>query len=138
MPTWIEFHDSTLVALNRAGADVEILLEAYVHRWETNGKTWQGTGWMQPVRITVSKVVGESVTLGLPIGVSQGRLQLGAVNHDNVLQLPLTASEPTNLRLQLVSAEVLEFAGRAIRVEAAGEARYVEDLPPDLWPGDAG
>lgn len=137
MATWIEFHDSALVALNHTGADLEVVLNAYVHRWDTLGDRWTGTGWLQPVRILMSDVGGRSVAPVLPIDISDGRLRVGAVTHD-LVPLPFKGSHAINLWLQLTNADVLEFVGRGVAIDAVGEARYVEDLPADLRPKDAG
>jgi hypothetical protein len=43
-----------------------------------------------------------------------------------------------SLWLQLTNADVVEFVGRGVYIDVGGEARFVEDLPADLRPGDAG
>ena len=48
--------------------------------------------------------------------------------------LPFNASDATSLWLQLMNADIVEFVGRGVRIEAVGEARFVEDLPADLRP----
>ena len=44
LATWLEFHDSTLAAVNYTATDIEVVLDAYVHRWETKGDSWLGSG----------------------------------------------------------------------------------------------
>jgi hypothetical protein len=102
VPCWLEFHDSTLRSLTQTNAAVHIVLDAYVHRWETDGQTWRGTGWEQPVRITVSKMDGRLAAPVLPAELAAGRLLVGAAIYDNLVRLPLDAAEPFNLRLELV------------------------------------
>jgi hypothetical protein len=136
--TWIEFHDSILAAVNHIGADVEIVLDAYVLRWEASGNVWTGTGWTQAVRIRLSGIRDRSVVPLLPTDISDGHLRVGTATHDNLVPLPFEAADAINLWLQLSNSEVLEFAGRGVQIDAVGEARFVEDLPLDLRPGQDG
>jgi hypothetical protein len=138
VPTRIEFHDSTLKGCEQFGADVEIGLDAYVHRWNMVDGAWRGTGWVQPVRVLVSNVVGPWVAPVTRVDISSGRLRVGDVIHDNTVELPFVASDSIEVWLQLASSEVVELAGLAVRIEPVGEARYVEDLPDELRPGHAG
>jgi hypothetical protein len=138
LTTWLEFHDSTLATVNYTANDVEVVLDAYVHRWETLGASWTGTGWMRPVRILISDVGGGPIARVLPIDISDGRLRVGTITHDNLVRLPFNASDAISLWLQLTNADVVEFIGHAVHIDAVGEARFVEDLPDDLRPGDAG
>jgi hypothetical protein len=137
LTTWLEFHDSTIAAVNHTSRNVEIVLNAYVHRWDAEGDSWTGTGWMQPVRILIGDVDG-SIAPVLPIGISDGRLAVGTITHDGLVRLPLKTSDATRLWLQLTNADVVEFIGRAVQIDVFGEARFVEDLPADLRPTDAG
>src|SRR5882672_7247207 len=66
LPTWIEFHDSTLTGIKQSAGAREILLDAYVHRWEWLGDQWRGTGWEQPVRMRMENAVGPSAAPELP------------------------------------------------------------------------
>jgi hypothetical protein len=138
LATWLEFHDSTLAAFNHTVKDVEVVLDAYVHRWDTFGDSWTGTGWMQPVRILISDIGERAIAPLLPVDVSHGRLQVGTTCHSNLVRLPFNASSAISLWLQLMNADVLEFIGRGVHIDAVGEARFVEDLPADLRPSDAG
>ena len=137
MPTWIEFHDSILIAISQAGTDRELVLDAYVHRWEAQASGWKGTGWSQPVRILFRNAVGSLVVPVLPADISDGRLRLGDVAHVNLVQFPLEVSGDVHLWLELATADVVNLSGRGVRVEAVGDGRYVEDLPAEFRP-DAG
>jgi hypothetical protein len=55
---------------------------------------------------------------------------------NGVVRLPLQALGAIRMRLQLNTADVIEFAGSAVRIEATADARYVEDLAADLRPQD--
>ena len=64
------------------------------------------------------------------------KLRVGVASYDNLVRLPVDASEPTNLHIELVGQGVLDVEGNAVRVESVGEPRYIEDLPPDMRPSD--
>jgi hypothetical protein len=63
-------------------------------------------------------------------------MQLGAMAQNGVVRLPLQALGAIRMRLQLNTADVIEFAGSAVLIEATADARYVEDLAADLRPQD--
>jgi len=91
---------------------------------------------MQRVRIVVTSAVGPSAVPMLPVEISDGWLRLGAVAHNNLVPLPLQASGVIRIWLQLNTADVVEFNGSAVRIEATADARYVDELPADLRPQD--
>jgi hypothetical protein len=134
---WLEFHDSKRTRFDSREADVELLLDAYVHRWESLNDGWRGTGWMQGVRIVVRNAKVLWAIPVLPLAISDGSLQMGALAPNAVVRLPLQASGAISIRLQLTTADVVEVTGSSIRIEAAAAARYVEELPTDLRPRDA-
>jgi hypothetical protein len=136
MPSWIEFHDSQLISATRSDRDVSILLDAYVHRWEGRDLR-RGTGWMQQIRLIVGRAVASIPTLAAPAPIADGEIRIGPLSHSNLVKMPIKSEEPVSLKIQLVTGEILEVAGEAVRSESIGEARYVEDLPADLWPGGA-
>jgi hypothetical protein len=133
---WLEFHDSILAGFEARETRVELLLDAYIHRWERLDDQWRGTGCMQRVCIVVSDAVGSSAAPVLPVEISDGWLQVGAMAPNGLVRLPLQASGAIRMRLQLNTADVVEFTGSAVRIEATADARYVEDLPADLRPQD--
>lgn len=133
--SWIEFHDSELVAVSSVDADVHLDLNAYVHAWSVIGDERHGTGWIQPVRITVVGARDSQIPQVLPLGISDGEIILPAVVHRNSVPLPFTAAETIVLRLRFTTGEESEWTGAAAKVAATGSARYVEDLPSDFWPG---
>jgi hypothetical protein len=138
LTTWLEFHDSTLAVVNHTTKDVVVELDAYVHRWDAVGDSWTGTGWMQPVRILISDVGGRSIAPALPVDISDGRLRVGTITHDNMVRFPFTALVVISLWLRLTNGDIVEFVGGGVQIDAVGEARFVEDLPADLRPGVAG
>jgi len=133
---WLEFHDSTLTGFDARETRVELLLDAYIHRWEKLDDRWRGTGWMQAVRIVLSNPVGPTAVPALPVEISDGSLQLSAVANNDLVRLPLQASGEISIRLQLNTADI-EFTASAVRIETMADARYVEELPGDMRPKDA-
>jgi hypothetical protein len=134
LPNWIEFHDSTLMAIRRSPDSGEIELVAYVHRWELLGNQWRGTGWEQPVRMTMRNAVGPSVVLALPTDISDGRLRANGLTSEDLVPLPFESPGDFALMLQLVDGSMINITGRGLRVEGLGDARFVENLPEDMKP----
>ena len=128
----LEFHDSKITSMSQAGGAIEIVLDAYVHRWDKSSGAWKGEGWRQPVLLTMTGA------LTLPPKLESDVLETGeisgAVAHTHLVPLPLGASGPASLRLETMAGEVLEFAGSDVKVEATGEGRFVERLPDAFKP----
>jgi len=135
---WLEFHDSTLTGVDARDSHVELLLDAYIHRWESVNEGWRGTGWMQSVRIVVRNAIGLSAVPVLPVEIADGEFQLGTVAPNDLVRLPLQASGVIRIWLQLTTADVVELTGSAVRIEATADPRYIEELPADLRPQDPG
>lgn len=134
MATWLEFHDSTLLTLTvMTGNTLRMVLKGYIHRWQFEGDRWQGTGWTQLVQITVGTDQRVLVP-ALPADVVSGRLSVGPIAQDNLVRLPMDASDSVTLRLDLVGQDALDMVGHSVRVESFGEPTYIEALPADLRP----
>ena len=113
---------------------VELLLDAYIHRWERVNDAWKGTGCVQHVRIVVSSPAAGPAMPPLPVDIYDGSLQLGTATSDCIVGLPFQASGAVRLWLQLVTGDVVEFTGSAVRIEGTGPAQYIEDLPLEFLP----
>jgi hypothetical protein len=137
MPSWMEFHDSELLAATRAEGEVAILLDAYVHCWDDDGHQRRGTGWMQQIRVIVETGVGTVPEIAVPTPIVDGKLAIAHVAHSNLVPMPISSEEGVSLWIQLGTGETLEISGQSIHLECVGEPRYVEDLAGDLWPGTA-
>jgi hypothetical protein len=133
MSEWLEFHDSILTAIRPGETHVELLLDAYIHRWERVNDDWRGTGCCQRVRITMTRPVAVPAAPLLPVAIADGGVQLDAITAD-VVRLPFDATGAVRVWLQLITADVLELSGGAVRLEGAEPARYVEDLPAEMRP----
>ena len=51
--SWVEFHDSHLLAIEAVGADVEVRLDAYVHAWDDSVQPPRGTGSVSYTHLTL-------------------------------------------------------------------------------------
>jgi hypothetical protein len=136
VPDWLEFHDSILTAFDARAKHVELLLDAYIHRWERLNDGWRGTGWMQSVRIVMSNAITVPAVPPLPVDISDGGLQLDTGAPDTVVRLPLQASGEIRIWLQLSTADAVEVTGSTVRIEATAAPRCIEELPADLQPHD--
>jgi hypothetical protein len=134
LPSWIEFHDSTLTAIKQSVGTLEIVLDAYVHRWELLGDEWRGTGWEQPVRIRMQNAVGPSATPALPTEILDGELRTKGLAPGALVPLPFELPGDFALSLQLLDGIVIDITGRGLRVEALSGGRFVENLPEEMRP----
>jgi hypothetical protein len=134
--SWIEFHDATVDAIGTSGESVTIYLSAYVHRWEHRDGSWAGTGWTQPVTVVVSKPTMPIATIEKPVDVSDGTVRLNEAVHDNLVPLPFEGIGMVRVVMRLVDGAVIEIVGDQMKLAAAGDAGFVEDLPADLRPPD--
>jgi len=130
--TWLELHDSTVSAVKPDPSGVIVELDAYVHRWDPVAEGWKGTGWMQQVLMRLGSF--DVPAIEPPVEISDGWLQVSDVCHDNLIRLPLESAAPTRLWLQLTNGNEFAITGQGVQLIAAGEARYVEDLPADRRP----
>lgn len=130
MPDFLEFHDSTIVSVATDQQSLHIGIDAYVHRWQKVEGRWMGSGWVQPVRITLS----ESITwphLGLPAGLTSGRVEMDGRAYD-LVPLPHKSQGRVTVTLALTTGEVIEVIGADFTVEAIADGRLAEDLPDEF------
>jgi hypothetical protein len=135
MPRWIELHDATIVTVLAGPTGLAIGLRAYVHDWNLVAGRWIGTGWIQAAVVRLGGTASPSVSV-LPVDIGAGWVRGGGTTHDNLIPLPFASGERTKLWFELATAEVLEIEGDDIRVDAVGEAEFVESLSDDLKPFD--
>ena len=83
---------------------------------------------MQQIRLIVGKAVGGLPTLAAPASIADGHIRIGPVSHGNLVPMPIQSEDPVSLKILVVTGEILEVSGQAVRSESIGEARYVEDL----------
>jgi hypothetical protein len=134
LPSWIEFHGSTVTIVAHSDAACELTLDAHVHRWEQRSDPWAGSGWIQPVRIMVRDATNVAVMPILPSAISAGSLRAGNATHRNLLPLPFESTDEIVLSIQLVTGGVVDIAGSDLRVELVADGWYVEELSEELRP----
>jgi hypothetical protein len=115
---------------------VSLRLDAYVHRWEHRHGGWVGTGWMQPVPIVVSNGTAPKTQFTTPAEIADGYVQVNDAIHHNLVRLPFQGDGAVRVVMELFDGAVLELAGDQVTVTAAGDARFLEELPADLRPED--
>ena len=137
MRSELEFHDSTILSIAQAGASIQIGIDGYIHRWDKASGVWKGEGWGQPVQITLTGALGSNVR-EYSKDLDGGSVRIGAVTHNNCIRLPFHSAGPAILQLELKTGEVLEFTGNDIKIEVTGSGSFIEPLPDDFKPTDAG
>jgi hypothetical protein len=83
----IEFHDSRLTSIHFVGTSMLIDVRAYVHRWERLEGVLKGTGWIRPVRISLSDAAGDPPS-DTPLDLYGGEVRAGQVLHESLVPLP--------------------------------------------------
>jgi len=134
--SWIEFHDSHLDAIAMSSDGASVHLRAYVHRWERRDGEWVGTGWIQPVTITVRTSPGPVATRETPVDVWVGSIRVDETVHNNLVPLPFEGTGAVRVVMELITGAVIEVAGDQVTLAATGDARFVENVPADLLPPD--
>lgn len=125
----LEFHDSTLLSVTIQGRDIVLELDAYVHRTIERDGREVDTGWGQKLRIVVADgaVMRElPESLGDWREIWDGTIRVGSEVYRNMVRLDLAATGEVEVELEIGNGLLL-VAGSGIRIERAGEARYVED-----------
>ena len=135
---WIEFHDSDVNAIVAAGDAVSLHLNASVHRWERRDGAWVGTGWMQPVTIVVRTGTAPTSQFKAPLEIADGYVRVNDTVYRNLVRLPFQSVGAVLVVIELFDGAVLEVAGDQVTITAAGDALFLEELPPDLRPEDLG
>jgi hypothetical protein len=124
----IELHDSRVLDLTDDGDHVLIAMSAYVHESEGRPGIDAGTGWTQPVRITVFEGRVVRRHQGDRLWIIDGVIRVGDETFDNMMPTDVLADG--DVKLVFSGAEgVLDVVGAGIRVEVTGEAKHVEDFP---------
>jgi hypothetical protein len=133
MPSYLEFHDSTVLGIERDGDTVGINLDAYVHRWEQVDGQWRGTGWSQLVRIRFHEA---SLTAppDLPAELAGGELRTADTTYDDLVPLPFSSAVSASLRLDFMWGGVVNVSGSDVALDPLAEGHYIEDLPNEFKP----
>src|SRR2546423_12711577 len=123
----LEWHDTTLCALEPRASDVAIELDAYVHISEGIPGRDSGTGWGQAIEIVITSA---TVSGGVEqdARLSDGRLRVNGRDYEGLLPVPFSATGGVRLDLEAGSQSV-SICGSDIRVIAVGEPVFVEKFP---------
>jgi len=124
----IEFHDSTLVAVERRDDTVVVRLNAYLHRSEGRPGYDAGTGWIQVVELTFAGGLVERSPAELPLELDDGEL---TSDFETQFLLALPAASIGDIRFTTCGlyGDELIVRGNGLVVKTLDEARYVEDFP---------
>ncbi|MBI2389649.1 MAG: hypothetical protein HYV09_08635 [Deltaproteobacteria bacterium] len=127
----LELHDSRLVDVRRAGPDVILDLDGYVHESEGEPGVDDGAGYSQRVNVRVTNASFEGDASSWTI--LDGRIEIGAEVVDNLVVLPSRASSARRFARVGATSVLLEGAGTAVLVQgdgidvrAEGPAKLVE------------
>jgi hypothetical protein len=126
----IEMHDSECLAVevNELGQG-SVLLDAYIHRTDSEPGVAPGEGGVQRIRMKVEAMTVEGEVGGLPACVYEGSLTIGTSIQDNMIPFPATYSEAIRLSMMLSDdARVIVVSGKGISIEIEGEFRFVESV----------
>lgn len=103
-------------------------LSAYVHESASRPGLDLGTGWSQPVCLTLENGRLEHPFAASSLWITDGYLTVSDRVFDNVLPLPFDERGQIYLFLSGPEGELVIVGQRAL-LELTGEALYVEDFP---------
>ena len=118
----LELHDSTLASIDTVDGDVVVrLAPGYVHH--------SGSGWLQDIDFIIRDGIVRSLPLLMPCWLADGSLTIDGTHWDNVIPLPLTASDALTFSAVTENSENLLIVGNGAVTVSHGELRFVELLP---------
>jgi len=130
MNTIIEIHDSRVAKISKRDGTVTVhFLPAFLHKSEGRPGFDSGTCWVQEARLIFSEAFISGDFPDLPCDVMKGEIVIGAELHDNLIPVPLDVEQHTKLRLIFDSIHTAMVSGEGVRLELAGESKYVEEFP---------
>ena len=122
LPHSIELHDSQLSGIERRGESIHIYLSpAYIHR--------DGKGWSQDVEIIVNEATVDGEDVDFPTKLGDGNMQTRLGPYHNLLNIPFAVGGPVNLKLELMSGEIITIKGNGVGHEFKNEPVFVEEFP---------
>ena len=127
----VDFHDSTLTAIERRGDIlVLVLAPAHVHKPGTD-PNGPGTGWLETVHMSVTGAEVHGDLSNAPQELWEGSLQCGESAYPGLAPVPLEFTGSVSLQLTAQSGCTLTVVGQAISITIVGTGTLLEDLP---WP----
>jgi hypothetical protein len=132
---WLEFHDSTVLAVQLDSMRAVIDLDGYFHLWEGDGSSRRGSGWTHHVQLELDFPAVEGELTTLPARLSDGRVISKSVSYEEgMLTVPVSIARAVSLELTTSSGETLRIAAQRFRAQTVGKPRFVEALPNDMDP----
>ena len=124
-----ELHDSELLSIDEGKpGGVTLVMKLYLHNSEGEPGVSAGTGWVQ---LGALRIRGGLIGLRPPkgiLGITNGRLTLGARVLENRVPVPLEFAGPTRLELEGAEGKLL-VTGNGATLALAGEPKFVENFP---------
>ena len=142
MTEFYEFHDSELTAIDFGDKTLVLKIEAYKHIWP-DGLEGAGTGWTQDIEITVDEPLIDFAFTSYPVELGDGSLRASILvaNAADIIgeDIPGSLTHSSDVEICLEGREEFtgDYKGMRIRGKSAaitykGEARFVENLMPNL------
>ena len=95
----IEIHDSFLNSVETVGKQLELTIEAYIHKSKGKPGVDPGTGWTQNVLLTIEDGSFDGNIKNIPWDLADGTLQINDQVSDNMIPIPLDQSGQIELTL---------------------------------------
>jgi hypothetical protein len=126
----MEFHDSTVASASTDGASVTVVISpAYIYRSSGRRGVDRDSVWLQDAVIVLHDCHLPIEVPKLPLALHDGLLVAGEHIYDGTAPLPLTYVGPSRLDLTFEDGTNVRLSATAIRIEALGEATYLEEAP---------
>ncbi|MGD0832572.1 MAG: hypothetical protein ABR907_16690 [Terracidiphilus sp.] len=140
MTEFYEFHDSNLLQIENREQKLILKIDAYRHTWPDGYEVNSGTGWVQPIEITIDLAVAEYTFTSFPVVIMDGCIKATSLeaNPEDILcdEIPASLSGAVDVEICMEGYEKTtnEYKGMRIRGKSAaithkGEAKFVEELP---------
>jgi hypothetical protein len=145
MAEFYEFHDSYLEKIERNDGKLILRLEAYRHSRPDGFDVDSGTGWMQPIEITIREPKIENEIANLPVRILTGRFQartIQAIAEDIIGdEIPSSLTGATDVEIEIEGLEETTYEynrmmirGKSASITHKGKEEFVEKLP--MWKVD--
>lgn len=125
----VEFHDSTLEAVRRDGADSVLVMNLYIHSSDGRPGWDAGVGWYQDAEVRLRHATIQREPTGA-LDVMDGTVHLNDQAFPNMLNLPCDVDGEVTVLLSGIEGTFMARA-KGIKVELLGE-------PGDAEPGPSG
>jgi len=133
------FHDSYLERIEHLDQTVVLRITAYRYTWPDGMDVDTGTGWTQPIEITISDAVIENEIKDLPVRFIGGELKAENLwpnpeeNHSDVIPSSFFNVADVEMVLECIEETTSDYnimciKGKSATLSYRGEAAFVEKL----------